>query len=249
MKRTDLSGDIFTIDDFLSRDECNDYIRLAEGRGFGVAEIGTAGGSAVLPSVRNNDRVIVDSPEIAGVLWERTAPLCPPSVDGRKAVGLNERLRFYRYSTGQRFAPHTDGYYARPNGEQSLLTFMVYLNEDCDGGVTRFLEVPVVVGIGWTRYGELEVRPKAGQALVFRHELYHEGAPVTRGRKFVLRSTSCSNLAMWTGCRFRQTRRRTTGCSGARAHGPERYPRWARARPLNQVLGCPDALGPIRESE
>jgi hypothetical protein len=35
---------------------------------------------------------------------------------------------------------------------------------------------------------ETPVKPKPGMTLVFQHELWHEGAPVTRGRKYVLRT-------------------------------------------------------------
>ena len=97
-------------------------------------------------------------------------------LNGRRALGLNERLRFYRYEAGQMFAPHVDGYYRRPNGEQSLLTWMIYLNDDFTGGETKF-------------YGaEVEVKPETGMMLVFRHALLHEGAEVRAGRKYVLRS-------------------------------------------------------------
>jgi len=50
----------------------------------------------------------------------------------------------------------------------------VYLNEGYEGGATRF-EAARVVG-------------RAGMALVFQHGLIHDGAEVTRGLKFVLRS-------------------------------------------------------------
>jgi hypothetical protein len=57
--------------------------------------------------------------------------------------------------------------------------FLVYLNEACEGGETRFY-----------REGRpcLEVHPACGQALVFVHEQLHEGAAVMSGRKYVLRT-------------------------------------------------------------
>lgn len=55
-----------------------------------------------------------------------------------------------------------------------LLTFMIYLNEGYTGGETRFESVSVA--------------GKPGMALVFEHELLHEGAEVTAGVKYVLRS-------------------------------------------------------------
>ena len=87
---------------------------------------------------------------------------------------MNELFRFYRYAPGQKFGWHADGPYRRDNGEISLLTFMIYLNEGYRGGETRF---------EWTK-----VEGKAGMALVFEHGLIHEGAELTAGLKYVLRS-------------------------------------------------------------
>src|SRR6266436_493544 len=92
----------------------------------------------------------------------------------RQALGLNERLRFYRYGPDQQFAAHVDGSFVRANGERSLLTFMVYLNDGFEGGETKFTETTI--------------QPRKAMALIFRHELLHEGAAVTSGRKYVLRS-------------------------------------------------------------
>ena len=97
---------------------------------------------------------------------------------GWRAVGLNERFRFYRYDPGQRFAPHTDGSFQRGNGELSQFTFLVYMNDGFEGGATAFHE-------GRT---SLLVTPERGKALVFYHRQLHEGTPVVRGRKYVLRT-------------------------------------------------------------
>jgi predicted 2-oxoglutarate/Fe(II)-dependent dioxygenase YbiX len=98
----------------------------------------------------------------------------PPVLAGHRAVGLNERFRLYRYAPSQRFSWHTDGAFRRDNGETSLVTFMVYLNEGYRGGATLFEDAEVV--------------GRTGMALVFRHALLHEGATVVAGRKYALRS-------------------------------------------------------------
>ena len=95
-----------------------------------------------------------------------------------KLQGLNERFRFYRYDVGQRFAPHTDGYFERTNGERSHFTFMVYLNDGFEGGATAFHHSKP----------SLRVTPVRGMALVFYHRQLHEGMPVVKGRKYVLRT-------------------------------------------------------------
>ena len=183
MTREELDGDrAFVVHDFLSGGECLALIRRSEGLGYEPAPIG----DALLATARNNERVMVDDPQLAADLFSRARPFLPPVIDRQPLVGLNERFRFYRYDPGHRFKPHPDAAFSRlERWEESLLTFMVYLNEEVEGGETRFyagLE-NVVYGLP-CRF----VRPKTGMALVFAHRLWHEGAVVRSGRKYVLRT-------------------------------------------------------------
>lgn len=98
------------------------------------------------------------------------------------AIGVNERLRFYRYDVGQQFDWHRDGYFERDYGERSVLTFMIYLNEEFTGGETT------IEGLTSAGLSDDKVVPKTGLALVFAHPLLHKGEPVTEGRKYVLRT-------------------------------------------------------------
>jgi predicted 2-oxoglutarate/Fe(II)-dependent dioxygenase YbiX len=169
-----VAEDIFTIPRLFTPEECREYIELTEALGYEPAPITTASGFIMRPDIRNNTRVIIDDPDRAHGLWERVRGEIPMFLDGRQAIGLNERFRFYRYDPGERFAPHRDGAYRRPNGELSLLTFMVYLSDGFTGGETNFAQASIT--------------PELGMALVFKHPLLHEGAAVTTGRKYVLRS-------------------------------------------------------------
>jgi predicted 2-oxoglutarate/Fe(II)-dependent dioxygenase YbiX len=171
----EIAEDIYTARQIYSSRECQEFIDFSEMIGYQDAPISMYGTEVRRPDVRNNARVILDDEGLAEKIWRRTLPHVPTIMYGRRALGLNERLRFYRYDPGQRFEAHVDGYYQRPNGEQSLLTFMVYLNEGFEGGETVF-------------QNGARVKPETGMILVFRHTLYHEGAAVTRGRKYVLRS-------------------------------------------------------------
>lgn len=146
----------------------------AESSGFEIATIHAWDGPRVDMNTRNNDRVIIDDVALARDIWARVADHIPNVHPGRQVRGLNERFRFYRYTRGQRFAWHADGPFARDNGEISMLTFMIYLNDGYRGGATRF--------------EDLSVDGQAGMALVFDHGLIHEGAAVTEGVKYVLRS-------------------------------------------------------------
>ncbi|MBV9924868.1 MAG: 2OG-Fe(II) oxygenase [Acidobacteria bacterium] len=171
----EIADGIYTFRDVYTAGECQEFINLSEGLGFEAAPINMFGGAVLRPDVRNNARVILDDEPLAEGIWARVKQHLPRVLNGRRAIGLNERLRFYRYDPGEKFEPHVDGYYMRPNGEQSLLTFMLYLNGGFEGGETNF-------------QSGLSVKPEPGMLLVFRHALYHEGAAVVAGRKYVLRS-------------------------------------------------------------
>lgn len=169
-----MTKEIFTIPALFTEQECAEWIALSESMGFEPAPINTDAGPQRLADIRNNDRVLLDDETRAGELWRRIANDVPTVIEGWKAVGLNERMRFYRYDPGQKFNWHGDGCFRRANGEQSFLTFMVYLNEGFTGGETVFRG--------------LQIEPRQGMALLFCHWQKHMGAAVRDGRKYVLRS-------------------------------------------------------------
>lgn len=173
-KSTELAPGIFVIESLLTHAECDTLIRGAENGGFEAAPIQAPGGPRVSEETRNNDRHVFDDLSLASDLFERSRHSLPSALGERRAVGLNERFRLYRYRPGQRFRWHADAPFRRDSGEISLLTYMIYLNDGYLGGATRFESV--------------KVSGQAGMALVFKHGLLHEGAEVTQGIKYALRS-------------------------------------------------------------
>jgi predicted 2-oxoglutarate/Fe(II)-dependent dioxygenase YbiX len=186
MRKELLDGEqVFVIHDFLTPEECAEYVRVTEAAGYSAAPITTGGGPVMAPEIRNNERVMIDNWDWAAKLWDRARPFVPSPYLGHEATALNERFRFYRYDAGHTFRPHMDGHFAR-NDERSQFTFMVYLNDACAGGETviYFHDDGLTLPDG----AEVRVKPETGKALLFFHYLYHEGAPVVRGRKYVLRT-------------------------------------------------------------
>ncbi|MEL6342830.1 MAG: 2OG-Fe(II) oxygenase [Myxococcota bacterium] len=171
---------IYFIEDVYTAAECRRLLAHAEALGYAAAPVTTARGPQMLREVRNNQRAMGDDAALAGALFQRLRPHLPPTLMDWRLVGLNERLRWYRYDPGERFDWHRDGAFVRSPTERSLLTVMLYLSDDCDGGETLF------------RIDEDEadliVVPKTGAALFFLHPVAHTGAVVTRGRKDVLRT-------------------------------------------------------------
>jgi len=171
---TRYSEHIYTIDDFWSMEECIAMIAKSEALGYEPAKVGNEKIQTVIASVRNNERVLYSDILFADLLWKQLLPFAPQKIGNSIAVGLNELFRFYKYYPGQKFIKHRDQCYIRENGEASYYTLMIYLNDDYEGGETTF--------------NEITVRPKQGAALIFLHDLEHEGSEVKQGVKYVLRT-------------------------------------------------------------
>lgn len=174
MKLVQHTDQIWTIEDFLSKEECQELISLSESIGYSEAEVSLAEGAKMIKGIRNNYRLMYYDLELADKLWEKLKSYCPLQIERAVAVGLNEQFRFYRYELSQRFKKHIDGRFKRDEKEESRITFMIYLNEEFSGGETAFETV--------------SIKPKTGSALCFIHELKHEGCALESGTKYVLRS-------------------------------------------------------------
>lgn len=174
MQQRILTNNIFIIEDFCTSKECDDFIVKSEAIGYEPATVETERGSKVVSTVRNNNRVLHKNYDLADIFWQQLAPFARQRIGNSKAVGLNELFRFYKYQPGQEFKRHRDQSYIRSNGEASYYTFMIYLNQDYDGGETIF--------------SDQIIQPKRGMALIFLHNLEHEGRPVKKGIKYVLRT-------------------------------------------------------------
>lgn len=168
---------ILTLPDVLTTEECAAFINRIESLKPGIAPVNTFSGTRIRTATRNNDRVIFDDEQLAKMVFTRIQNQVPGQIHGMTLVGANERFRCYRYKPGMRFAPHTDGAFYRSEGEYSCYTFLIYLNDDFDGGGTTFLTEPAIT-----------ITPETGMGLIFQHPLIHEGSVVTRGVKYVART-------------------------------------------------------------
>jgi prolyl 4-hydroxylase len=91
-----------------------------------------------------------------------------------------EPLQVLRYAPGQEYRPHIDAVPGLAN--QRILTMLVWLNDDYEGGETRFIETG------------LTVKGNKGDALLFENvdaegrpdtRMVHAGLPVTAGVKLL----------------------------------------------------------------
>lgn len=106
-------------------------------------------------------------------------------------VGEKEIIQAQHYDIGQQFKAHTDYFepgsqefkqYSKDGGQRTW-TFMVYLNEACEGGETEFIHLG------------LKFKPKTGTAIVWNNLLsdgtpnpntLHQAHPIISGEKVVI---------------------------------------------------------------
>jgi hypothetical protein len=192
----------FIMLDVLSRDECRQIRTACETMGFTPDEPLEASKS----KLADNFFWLADE-EMMDFLFARCAPFLPTELiasDGSvcRLTGINARWRVYRYTPGLTYRPHIDG--AWPNSgmrdgkyvydmhgdRRSRLTFLLYLNEDFEGGATTyFLPHPQREGV----MNSYPVKPREGCVMVFPHgdtagSLLHEGSGVTCGAKYIIRT-------------------------------------------------------------
>lgn len=178
-----LTEEIFVVPGLFTPEECAKLIETSESLGYEEALLLSPDGPVLVPEVRNNERVIVDDFDLARDLWERIEEVVPVELEGYRAVGVNERFRYYRYDAGMLFDWHQDATFERDDGEQSFWTLLVYLNDGFAGGETSFNDE-----CSDESFDEFQVTPETGLGLFFLHPVHHKGEPVVAGRKYVLRT-------------------------------------------------------------
>ncbi|MCA3254729.1 MAG: 2OG-Fe(II) oxygenase [Alphaproteobacteria bacterium] len=179
---TPVGGDlpITLFEGFLTADECAYLIGAAEPFFTASVVVDPRTGAHLPNPIRTSDTAffpIVDENPAIHALNRRIA-----AASGTRPE-QGEPLQVLRYAPGQEYRMHSD---ALPPGggdrNQRILTFLVYLNDDYEGGATLFEATG------------LALRPRAGDAVLFHNTLddgrphprmRHAGQPVTRGVKYL----------------------------------------------------------------
>lgn len=203
------------INNVLTPEECAEVIDLAEQSGFQPAAIYDAATKTVH---RNCTSRMIEDEALAENWFERIlhalndtpyeheVKACPwnKNNESLQAVSLNERLNVNRYAQGQFYTKHMDAAFIRGSdagdkeGEKSLMSVHIYLNDGYKGGITRFH--------GGKRW--FDVNTKMGSVLLFESSIPHEAVKVTKGEKYVVRSdimySSKTDLSEVAGTGFTQ---------------------------------------------
>lgn len=184
----------FIIHNVLTPQECEQFIDITENMGYDLALVTTGGGMKKMTDLRSNKRLIWDLERqslITRKIYDRIKAKLPETEELRGKLyapfELNERLRFYRYNGKEVFARHYDGCYPRNENEISMITFIIYLNDNFEGGATKFY-----MEDNWVETQHC-TKPRQGSACIFYHGPHklspeHEGSMCSKGTKYVLRS-------------------------------------------------------------
>ncbi|KAK7052112.1 hypothetical protein R3P38DRAFT_3386647 [Favolaschia claudopus] len=194
----------FIVNDVFEASECRALIDAAEAVGM-LPDEPVAGSAAQLASVLAHNFIWLADADFISTLYDRVVPHLPPAVHGGAVKGINRRFRLYRYRPGALYRPHIDGAWPASALDEtstppsyiydsdptvySRLTFLIYLNDDFDGGCTTFFLPSAEHGILEAR----PVKPRTGTVCVFPHgaaqgSLLHEGSGVIEGAKYVIRT-------------------------------------------------------------
>lgn len=187
---TDLQFNKFAIilDNVFTKEECDSLIKLSEEtpENYEIAKISYDDEQIIDTTCRNNQRWLDFDEKLAQTFFEKIKSYIPIEFEGNPVSCLNERLSFLKYSAGEYFRAHEDGYYIRPdNSEMSFITVQIYLNDvkEEDGGATTFIKDT------YNRiYQDYSVIPKVGRVLLFEHDIEHEGSILKSGLKYCIRT-------------------------------------------------------------
>ncbi|CAF1104111.1 unnamed protein product [Rotaria sp. Silwood1] len=87
--------------------------------------------------------------------------------------GVNRAMRLHKYHDKEYFTVHKDAQYAPSGDERSLLSLIIYLNDDFEEGLTIKEEIEAYGGLDHG-YECITIKPKKGHAILFTHNLLHE---------------------------------------------------------------------------
>jgi len=216
---TDPDADKFAVvvHNLLTPTECDAIINFTEEHSTYIQALLN---DSLSTDFRKSGRTMIDTEIVAAQLWDRISSVLnekvyprfhhfynhptqvgyinknAPASEKPTATGVNPRLRFLKYTTGDYFVPHGDGSYRVDDptspqyGDQSYVTLMLYLNDGETGSNIQFTGGQTRV---WSGNNEMDdkyydLAPTKGSILLFQHDTLHEGRLVQSGVKYAMRS-------------------------------------------------------------
>jgi hypothetical protein len=211
---------IISIPNFFSHNECSDIIKKSNKIGFSTVD-------SYERNKRDSDRLCVLDNNLAMIIWHRMKDLkIMEKVQSFEMVpygfetngkwmpkNINECMRISKYESGSKgFVYHYDSQYCKDIGTKSIMSVIIYLNDDFVGGNTIFRdyrpkdidknsyqfsanlikELPVDLEIklngGIKNYSKHTLKPKKGMMVLFNHDILHCADELKTGNKYLLRT-------------------------------------------------------------
>eukprot|EP01129_Flabellula_baltica_P012436 TRINITY_DN5620_c0_g1_i1.p1 TRINITY_DN5620_c0_g1~~TRINITY_DN5620_c0_g1_i1.p1 ORF type:complete len:153 (+),score=24.18 TRINITY_DN5620_c0_g1_i1:47-505(+) len=134
---------VYTIKDVLDRSDCKQLVKLSESIGYTQTQL-DVDGTFVENDIRNHSFAIYNSEDLASRIWNRISEhINPKQITDRETgtvlsvCGLKKTFRFYKFTEGQHFLMHFEGYdygsmvfeEKEKDGSMSKLCLILYLNE------------------------------------------------------------------------------------------------------------------------
>ena len=171
---------IYTIDNFLTDDECNDIIKLSKKDKFRRGYVLDSDSENSLSELRTNSLIWIDHNKTKNVkrIIDKISYLV--SLPSENA----EDLQLIRYNKSEHYSHHYDAFEktSKLSNNQRLVTALVYLTDVKKGGETDFSKIGI------------RIKPKKGKLIVFYNCLkdgktpnpdsLHAGLPVIEGTKY-----------------------------------------------------------------
>jgi len=205
---------VFTIDNFLSKEECRHIIEHAQQQGLEASTV-VSGGSSTnrlrSSSTRSsfNAWIAREASNTTDAIYRRAASLLGMDeslfrhrshnhLDIASHNSLAESMQVVRYQKDQEYTAHHDfthPYTFNRHQPTRFVTLLLYLNEPKEGGETVFPRA-----VNPTNHDGLSVTPKRGMAVLFYNLLpdgnmddlsQHASTPVVQGEKWL------ANLWVW----------------------------------------------------
>ena len=169
------------INNVFSDEECSNLIIYSESIGYVQASsyIDKYKKEHFFLEIRKSLRCIIDSINFAKILYKRIAHIIPNNYNNITFCEINPRFRFLKYNSGDHFEKHTDEHYKNDKNEISLITVLIYLNNDYEGGNTKFL---------FDNNNEISIMPKIGLICLMDQNILHEVPKLVSGIKYVIRT-------------------------------------------------------------
>lgn len=168
--------EVIVFPQLLDPTECR-YLMEATGNQFEPSMVYDSNRRLVRDDIRTSDgstiHWLIEDPAVVA-LNRRIAAVSGSSYESGEALAL------LRYSPGQEYRPHFD--FVKGTDNRRLMTALIYLNDDYEGGETAFV-----------RTG-LKVKGKTGDVILFRNDgadggpnplSEHAGLPIYKGVKYL----------------------------------------------------------------